>query len=355
MSMTETPKATPATQAEPPAMPPAAPKSGGGFWAGVMVLGLGIGAGGAGLYWAMEKGLIPTPQSEAQKAQAETIADLKAALEAFSGELKAAKPDQALPGRIAALEAKPALTAEQSETLARAAAAADRLDGEVKTLADGVAELKKRMSAVEARPDPEGLDRRILSLEGRVGGIPDLAAARKAEAKALAALSLRRAVESGAGFTRDLDLAAATLGDDAAFGVLRPEAVAGIPTPLELKRLFARHAAVAQRAAQSGPDGTWQDRLWGWLSGIIRIRPVGEPQGADAPAVLARIEARLDETDVAGALKEADALTGGAAEAMLPWRQAAERRQNVLAALDGLEGRLLGHTAQTAAPQAAQP
>lgn len=69
------------------------------------------------------------------------------------------------------------------------------------------------------------------------------------------------------------------------------------------------------------------------LQSLVRIRKTGEAQGADDEAILARAEARLQKGDIAGALKELNALSPPAADAFAAW---AKEAKGFLAARDAL-------------------
>ena len=79
---------------------------------------------------------------------------------------------------------------------------------------------------------------------------------------------------------------------------------------------------------------------------LITVRPVGEVEGEDAPARVARAERRLDRGDLAGAVAEVAALQGGAAEVLAPWKAEAEARLAAEAAVDLLDGEVSARFAE---------
>jgi len=218
----------------------------------------------------------------------------------------------------------------------------------------------------------EALKARIDGLDAKIGGAEFLTAddaAGFAEAEALAAVSLRaddlaaeidalradfEAAVAEIGADRDQALgeaeqalkaaarrgAAATLMSQAEGGLpyraaltelesltgaTPPEALAaradrGLPTPQELADSLPRHARAAIEAdirATVGEGTT--DRITAWLSTQVSVRPTAETEGADVPAILSRVEARVGDGALAEALAEADSLPGPAAAALGPW------------------------------------
>ncbi len=233
---------------------------------------------------------VPAPEPAAAPAQASV-----AALDAVTARV------DALAGQVAALAA----TAERLAALERAVA-----DGRA-TGATDLARALERMGVLEARV--RDLARQSgRSDPGRV-------------ALLLAAGDLRAAVRGGA-YRVELDAVAQLIEGSAwredasvrdALATLARYKETGVPTLAQLRaRLAGSAGAIA--GARVAP-GTWVDRLLDRAAQVVVIRKVGEIEGENAEARLARAERRLEAGDVAAAVSELGGLGGGAAQAAAPW------------------------------------
>ena len=233
---------------------------------------------------------VPTPEPAAAPAQASV-----AALEAVTARV------DALAGQVAALAA----TAERLAALERAVA-----EGRA-TGATDLARALERIGVLEARV--RDLARQSgRSDPGRV-------------ALLLAAGDLRAAVRGGA-YRVELDAVAQLIEGSAwredasvrdALATLARYKETGVPTLAQLRaRLAGSAGAIA--GARVAP-GTWVDRLLDRAAQVVVIRKVGEIEGENAEARLARAERRLEAGDVAAAVSELGGLGGGAAQAAAPW------------------------------------
>ena len=77
-------------------------------------------------------------------------------------------------------------------------------------------------------------------------------------------------------------------------------------------------------------SGGFLDKLEANASKLVRIRKVGEADGSDPAAVLARIEAHLARNDIAAADKELAALPEKIRSPAEPWRRKVAARQAAL-------------------------
>ena len=86
------------------------------------------------------------------------------------------------------------------------------------------------------------------------------------------------------------------------------------------------------RAADEPPrDGGFLDRLQANAEKLVRIRPVGEePRGDDRGAILARVEQRAAQGNIAGALAELAKLPADARAPLQAWIAKAEARNKAL-------------------------
>lgn len=131
-----------------------------------------------------------------------------------------------------------------------------------------------------------------------------------------------------------------------ALETLTSHAATGLATRAALATEFAPLARAAVQAANMPEEGDVMDRLLAEAGNLITVRPVGEVEGEDAPARVARAERRLDRGDLAGAVAEVAALQGGAAEVLAPWKAEAEARLAAEAAVDLLDGEVSARFAE---------
>ena len=121
----------------------------------------------------------------------------------------------------------------------------------------------------------------------------------------MAAAMLRAAVERGEPFTAELAAAKALAADPAALAPLERFAASGVPAAAALAReLLALTPTLAQVSTMPARDGGILGRLQANAEKLVRVRPIEEIAGDDPAAVIARIEARAAQSDLAGALAE---------------------------------------------------
>jgi hypothetical protein len=221
--------------------------------------------------------------------------------------------DPALANRIAALEAELKSLAERIGALARRgdeiAAIAGDARGRGDTNATALAELAQRL----ARLGQPGAAR------GETGD--------RSVRLAMIAAMLRAAVERGDPFASELAAAKSLTADPAVLVPLEPFATAGVPTAATLARELAVLApTLAQGSATPPRDGGILERLQANAEKLVRIRPIEEIAGDDSAAVIARIEARAVQSDLAGALAELAKLPQGLRAGAQGWIAKAEAR-----------------------------
>lgn len=196
----------------------------------------------------------------------------------------------------------------------------DALKGEIARLDAG---LKSASDAATAAAEAA---RQAGARAQEVAGSVEALAAKVAEqdktpaiALAIAASSLKAAVDRGTPFTTELDTYASLAPDAPEIAALRGLAAGGAPTRAEIGRgMNATADAMVQAGRTVDPDAGFFDRLWQSAQSLIKVRPVGEIEGSGVPATVARIEAAVSAGDYARALSEyetlpADAKTAGAA------------------------------------------
>src|ERR1700680_3800420 len=162
------------------------------------------------------------------------------------------------------------------------------------------------------------------------GGLP------RARATTPRSIFLRAPLAVGAPFSSELTAVRALLGDRAApLAALAPAAASGLPTTAALTHRFSELAPQLTRA--SAPTSGFIDRLAHSARSLVDVRRVGEePAGDDAASVVARVRARLDRGDLAGAIDAAAKSPAFAEGAAGEWLKTARLRRDADAALQAL-------------------
>lgn len=159
------------------------------------------------------------------------------------------------------------------------------------------------------------------------------AVANAAEVVALGAL--RDAIARGAPFTRELNAVRAMLGEaGGALAPFEPAAAKGLPTVADLRRRFT--ALAPKLAHEPKNESSYFSRLMSNAGRLVEIRPIGEAAGDSAGAVVARVETRLANNDLAGALQEATKLPAAAKVQAADWLTDASRRHEADVAVGNL-------------------
>ena len=206
-----------------------------------------------------------------------------------------------------------------------------------------VAEMRKLVEAQANAPtaaEINAVNRRLAQIEERVVA---LATPPKAEpkneaqpAEIIALGALRDAVAAGSAFMNELAAVRGILKERAtALSPLDKFANGGLPTITALAKRFEPLAS--KLAGPLAPqDGGVFTRLWNNAGKLVEMRPVGEPQGSDPGAVVARMETKLARGDLVGALEESKALPAQARETAKDWFEAAEQRRDADLAIKNL-------------------
>ena len=263
--------------------------------------------------------------------------------------------------RVAALVNEVAALNQRVDATSRASgadpAALAQILEKIDRIAGMLSEAEKRVAAIEGRAAPampdlsplntrldataatiNALGKRIGALEDRVNAVS--ASARAAVAPTLAAEivalgTLRDAIHSGAPFSTELAAVRTLLGERAVkLQSLESLANTGVPTMAQLLRRFAELASVLARAPDA--DGGYLSRLVTSATRLVEVRPVGEIRGESAGAVVARIEARLQQNDLAGVVDEAAHLPASAKAAAADWIAAAAQKRDADRAIKDL-------------------
>jgi len=225
--------------------------------------------------------------------------------------------DADLPERVNRLEAKVRtledVMAASPKPAADAATSAPQSPQSPQTPADkdNVAQLEASLAQQQTA---------IQALEAQLG---DMQARQSHQLAALTAFApLKDAVLRGDGFGGELAQLAPLIQDNAKAQditkQLAPLAEKGVGTLATLQSGF--EVAVAKALEAKAHPGTLQRNL----QSLIRIRKVGDVQGNDDEAVIARAEAALNHGQVEAALKELSALSPTASGVMAEWTDKAQ-------------------------------
>ncbi|GIK98623.1 MAG: hypothetical protein BroJett029_28320 [Alphaproteobacteria bacterium] len=285
-------------------------------------------------------------------------------------------PDEiaALPGRLSELQrrvdavadaaaAQPAPAPEVTEALDGLRAQVEALATTASGFEAWIATMESRIAAAESlEPRVAALEEAGASAERRATGNAALALAVNQLQAALAAARPFQAELAAIGelAQQDPELAAEI---EAVQGALAGRAESGVPTVADLRIAFppvARAVVAASRAEQAadavapGNEGEaapgWLDQAMLKLSELVSVRPVGEDvAGEDAAARVARAEAMLGRSDLAGAVAELEGLDGRPAEAAAGWLADARARLAAEAALAALQAAVVARLAPTGA------
>ena len=225
----------------------------------------------------------------------------------------------------------------RAETASQGAAPAGA-DAVVKVEFDALAARVTSMQQAAASLQ-QSIDRTTASVEQATARGAETAAADRAVRLAVIVSALRSAVDRGLPFAGELKAAKALMTDQQALAPLDPFAASGVPTAETLGRELA---ALGPELAQSGDtqarDGGYLERLQSHVERLVRVRPVnGAAAGDDVAAVVARIEAKAKQGDIAGALTELRKLPESVRARAAAWVKKAEARQAAIAAAQRVE------------------
>jgi hypothetical protein len=276
--------------------------------------------------------------------------ELTGRLSRLEGAVAAPRPpagDPALAGRLTTIEnaIKPlsdnvaALTRRSDETAA--ALRETRARAEAATAALSELQTAARAGTAAERGQIDALANRIAALERTDRAVADQLAKRSADAAndravrfAVAAGALRATIERGEPFAAELAAVKPLAAEARSLATLEPFAASGLPGSAALSRELSGLLPAMRRLTETAPreGGGFIDRLQANAERLVRIRPVGAAPGDDTAAVLARVEARAAQGDVAGALAELGKLPPSVRAPAQAWIGKAEARAKALEA-----------------------
>lgn len=161
----------------------------------------------------------------------------------------------------------------------------------------------------------------------------------------IALANLTRAIDAGTAFDAELGAIAALAPEDPAVVALADVAPKGVRSFAALTQEFSDLVDPLLTAERRAGRETFYERIVGSALSIITVRRVGDVEGDTVEAIVARIETRLAQEDLSGALSEAHLLTGPAAEVAATWVGDVEARQQTDLLVRDLSARVLAHVA----------
>ena len=254
---------------------------------------------------------------------------LDSGLDGQTAELAAIK-DQLSGGAAAAS----ALNDEAVQKIDVYSAELDGLRAEMTTLSDRVGALATRIDEVAAQADRQvqTAQERVAEIEANASSAVGAAAVDADVAQVSAALV------AGAPYAAALERLAAADPSRPIPAALTAAAPTGVATLASLRDSFpdAAHAAIRASIMAGAGEGLFA-RSRAFLQAQTASRSLEPREGLAPDAVLSRIEARLKENDLNGALAQSSQLPSESVAAMQGWLTAARTRADAIAALETLQ------------------
>ena len=254
------------------------------------------------------------------------------------------RPD--LEARVADLAKK--LDAVEARPVSAPAIPAPAVD--LSPLESKLSAIETRIAALEAKLDPPKSS--VQALMSREAG-PTRAPADEAQAAAsrlVIAQALTQSLDSGAPFTQSLAALKSLGANPDNLNALEPLAANGAPT---LARLRTDFQALKPRFADpvSVPaNESLSDRAMRQLGSLVKVTPIGERAGANPSAQFTQIDAALARNDLAGALALYDKLPDNIRTDTSAWANAARARAQGRCAGAGIDNRRAGGSCQSQNP-----
>ncbi len=201
------------------------------------------------------------------------------------------------------------------------------------------------MTAEDLTKTLDPLSSKITAIDGEIGALKTSESNRNEAASrillSLELTSLRRAVERGGAYTKELAAVSAIAPKDIDLTLLAGRAETGLPSLASLQQSFGAAANAALDAERSAnPDASLLDQLWSGAQSVVRVRKTGDVAGSTTEAIIARMEQRLAAGDLESVSKEAAGLGEKPKAAMAGWLGDVEARLTVDRSLATIEERL---------------
>jgi hypothetical protein len=211
--------------------------------------------------------------------------------------------------------------------------------------ADLTSALGQRVTVDDLAKSLEPLSAKLAAVEADIGTLKTNESSRSEAASrillSLELTNLRRAIERGGSFAKEMAAVTAIAPKDLDLAPLAQHAQAGLPSVASLEAGFGAAANAALDAERTGdPEASVIDQLWSGAQSIVRIRKTGEVAGNTTEAVVARMEQRLAASDLEGVSREAAGLDEKPKAAMAFWLGQVKARLSVDRSLASIEDEL---------------
>ncbi|MGE5266253.1 MAG: hypothetical protein ACM3L9_02700 [Deltaproteobacteria bacterium] len=186
---------------------------------------------------------------------------------------------------------------------------------------------------------------RVSKIEGNLEGVLSRDSARQTNAErivtALELGNLRRAIDSGKNFAKELEAVNAASNGSLNLKPLEPFKTSGIPSLAEIRKDSRAALLSALDAASVSDSASVWDRMLASARTIVRIRRTDAAEGDDTvEAIVARMEKSLNAGNLADVLAEIRKLPPETAAKLAPWTEKVVARQSVDEALTTVENEL---------------
>jgi hypothetical protein len=290
------------------------------------------------------------------------VSDAQAKLAADAKELEARIDAPALMQRIAKLEQ--ALGAEdKSGRVARAEGLAAKLAETEKLLGQRLealkADIEDRFRGVAKARDLAPVLDKLAAFERDLQAFLKTEGDRVANARrvllTLEIANLKRAMDRGDSYAKELEEARRVAGDGVDLGALDRYSRNGLPTLAALGKDFRRFANAAIDAEAETADASVLDRLMAGARTVVRMRKTGHsPDDPSVEAIVGRMETALKDGHIGEVLAQAKRLPPRAALAVEDWLRKVEARHSADRAVADIETALKASLAAPR-PPAAEP
>lgn len=189
------------------------------------------------------------------------------------------------------------------------------------------------------------VNRQIAALEDSIKGLVQrerkMHEGSRRAALAIALTSLRRAVDGGSPFAKELNAVRNLAPKDLLLKELEQVKDTGVPTAAALERSFPAMIKAVLDADTAKRQQSVIGQLLSNARSIVRVRRTGEIAGDSTEAVIARMEMRAKSGNLSAAVEEAGGLKGEALKEAEPWLQQVRARSAVDWAMRRVETELV--------------
>jgi hypothetical protein len=238
--------------------------------------------------------------------------------------------------------------------------ASDKLAATTRAVSEQAAELKVELDTLKGSLDQElakvarpadlknaiaPVAKKIASIEKSLGSVLASETARKQNAErivlSLELSNLKRVLDRGAPYAAELADVKKVAGDAIDFSALETHKGDGVPSSQALTRQFSKVAFDIINAQDASKDDSRINRLFAAAKSIVQVRRTDVPTKENtAEAAVARIEQRLKDGDMTGALSLAEKLPAEAKVPAKDWMSKLAARAGVDRAIAKIENQL---------------